>query len=132
LLRETTVQIYVVGFIKDLDDRGGFISRSAQAKAKSFLEKLASETGGKAYFPNDISELNNIARNISVELRTQYSIGYLPTNNRPDGTFRNIRVNVTDGPNREKRIAVTRSGRTAAAEGAPPSLQKTSSPRPNP
>ena len=115
LLRETDVQIYVVGFVKDLSAEKGFITKSKQGKAKSFLEKLASETGGKAYFPESVSQLNAIARDIASELRTQYSIGYLPTNDREDGTYRNIKVMVSDGPNSQKRIALTRTGRTAGA-----------------
>lgn len=123
LLRETDVQIYVVGFINDLSKEKGFITKSKQGKAKAFLERLASETGGKAYFPNDISELNGIAQSISSELRTQYSIGYLPSNDRPDGSFRNIKVTVDDGPGNQKRIAITRSGRTAGATGNAPGLK---------
>jgi Ca-activated chloride channel family protein len=124
LLTESNVQIYVVGFVKDLDDKGNFIQKSDQSKAKSFLQKLATETGGRAYFPNGVGELNGIAKEISSELRTQYSIGYLPTNDREDGTFRNIRVVVDEGPGKEKRIAVTRSGRTAGRADGSPTLQK--------
>ena len=125
LLRETDVQIYVVGFVKDLSTDKGFITKSKQGKAKAFLEKLATETGGKAYFPESVTQLNTIARDIASELRTQYSIGYLPTNDREDGTFRNIKVSVSDGPNGQKRIALTRSGRTAGgATAAPGSTQK--------
>jgi Ca-activated chloride channel family protein len=126
LLRETDVQIYVVGFVKDLSAEKGFITKSKQGKARSFLEKLASETGGKAYFPNSVSELSGIARDIASELRTQYSIGYLPTNDRNDGTFRNIKVLVDDGPNKQKRIALTRAGRVAdgAAGTSTPTIQK--------
>ena len=47
LLRESDVQIYVIGFVGDLDKEGGFISKSPQGKAKAFLERLATETGGK-------------------------------------------------------------------------------------
>ena len=127
LLRETDVQIYVIGFIGDLDKEGGFIGKSPQGKAKAFLERLAAETGGKVYFPSDTSELNGIATNIATELRTQYSIGYVPTNEKKDGTFRNIKVVVADGPNKQKRIAVTRTGRSATTEsnGAKPILQPT-------
>jgi Ca-activated chloride channel family protein len=124
LLAETNVQIYVVGFVKDLDDKSGFIRKSEQSKAKSFLQKLATETGGRAYFPDSVSQLNDIAREISTELRTQYSIGYLPTNDREDGTFRNIRVTVKDGPSSQKRIAITRTGRTAGRPDGSPTLQK--------
>lgn len=125
LLRETDVQIYVVGFVKELSSDRGFITKSPQGKAKAFLERLATETGGKAYFPSDVSELNGIAREIATELRTQYSIGYIPTNEKQDGTYRNIRVMIEDGPNKQKRIPITRAGRTADG-GTPttPTAQK--------
>jgi Ca-activated chloride channel homolog len=124
LLREIDVQIYVIGFISELSSEGGFITRSPQAKAKAFLERLAKETGGKAYFPKGVGELNGIARDISSELRTQYSIGYQPTDSSP-GTVRSIRVSVADGPNRERRIAITRTGIKATGDrNQPPSLQK--------
>jgi Ca-activated chloride channel family protein len=123
LLRETDVQIYVVGFVNELSKESGFISKSPQGKAKAFLERLAAETGGKAYFPSNVGELNTIAQDISSELRTQYSIGYIPSNDRNDGTFRNIKVTVEDGPNKQKRIAVTRAGRTADSESPAPALK---------
>lgn len=124
LLRESDVQIYVVGFVNELSKEGGFISKSPQAKSKAFLERLAKETGGKVYFPNSLSELNGIAQDIANELRTQYSIGYLPSNDKKDGTFRTIKVTVNDGPNKEKRIAITRTGRNAESESPTPTLQK--------
>lgn len=113
LLKEMDVQIYVIGFVTELDKEGGFISKSPQGKARSLLERMATETGGKVYFPSDTGELNGIAADISRELRTQYSIGYAPTNDKRDGGLRNIRVAVADGPNKQKRIAVTRTARTA-------------------
>ncbi len=126
MLRESDVQIYAVGFINELDKEGGLISKSPQRKAKAFLERLSSETGGKVYFPNNVSELNTIASDIASELRTQYILSYYPSNAERDGKFRNIKVNIADGPNSQKRIAVTRTGRVAEKEGnAPPSLQNT-------
>jgi Ca-activated chloride channel family protein len=116
LLRESDVQIYVVGFVNELSKEGGFISKSPQSKAKAFLERLATETGGKSYFPNSVSELNTIASDIASELRTQYLVSYYPTNNNKDGKYRNIKVVVNDGPNKQKRIAVTRTGRKASPE----------------
>ena len=115
LLRETDVQIFVVGFVSELSKEGGFITKSPQGKAKSFLERLATETGGKSYFPSSTAELNTIAQDIASELRTQYLVSYAPTNEAQDGTFRNIKVQIDDGPNKQKRIAVTRTGRTAGA-----------------
>jgi len=74
LLRESEVQIYVVGFLGDLSKEGGFIGKSPREKAKAFLQRIADESGGKTYFPADVSELSDIAKQISGELRTQYSI----------------------------------------------------------
>lgn len=122
LLKESDVQIFVVGFVKALSDDKGFISKSPQGKAKAFLERLATSTGGKSYFPASASEMTTISKDIASELRTQYSIGFIPSNDKKDGTYRNIRVNVTDGPNASKRIAITRAGRTAEKEGTPPKL----------
>lgn len=124
-LREADVQIFTVGFVNELSKDGGFISKSKQSKAKDFMERLAKETGGKSYFPNSINELNGIAQDIASELRTQYIVSYAPTNDKKDGTFRNIKVVVNDGPNKEKRIAVTRTGRSAVGDkNNAPALQR--------
>lgn len=132
LLRESDVQIYAVGFTSDLSKDGGFITKSPKGKAEAFLKRLAEETGGKAYFPQTTGELDTIARDIAAELRTQYVISYYPTNNEKDGKFRNIKVAVADGPNKQKRIAITRTGRSGATgnPGAKPTLQPGST-RPN-
>lgn len=123
-LKETDVQIFVIGFVNDLNKEGGFISKSDRSKAMDFLNRLAAETGGKSYFPNDIGELNGIAANIASELRTQYLISYQPTNDKQDGSIRSIKVAVGDGPSKQKRIAITRGSRKALAGNSAPSLQK--------
>ena len=124
LLRETNVQIYTIGFVERLDKEGGFIRDSEYKKARKLMTKLAEDTGGKSYFPKSLSELPSIAQDIAKELRTQYSIGYEPTNNRKDGSFRNIRVVVKDGPKKQKRIAITKTGRVATKENNQPQLKK--------
>lgn len=113
LLRDSSVQIYAIGFPNDLsrDLESNGVSR--YDKAKAFLIRLAEETGGKVYFPNSIDELPKIATEISGELRTQYMISYAPTNETPDGGFRKIKVEITEGADKEKRTAITRSGRNA-------------------
>ena len=126
LLRETDVQIYAIGFVNELDKSGGIIRKSDFKKAKNFLTRLSEETGGKAYFPNSLGELNGIATDIAKELRTQYLLSYEPTNPDKDGTFRNIKVTVNDGPNKQKRIAIARTGRVVEKEtnsNNPPSFQ---------
>src|SRR5437879_9386357 len=87
--------------------------KSSKEKAVALLNKIASETGGRVFYPQSISELPQIANEIVRDLRTQYVVSYDPTNKAHDGTFRAIKVVVADGPGQGKRIALTRSGRTA-------------------
>jgi len=112
-LREEDVQIYVIGFVNELDAEKGLIRKSPRDKAVTLINRIATETGGRAFFPQSISELPEVANQIVRDLRTQYVISYDPTNKAHDGSYRAIKVNVADAPGRDKRIALTRSGRTA-------------------
>ena len=120
-LRENDVQIYVIGFVNELDATGGLIRKSSKEKAVNLLTKLAEQTGGRAFFPNSTSELPQIAQEITKDLRTQYVVGYYPSNKARDGSFRAVRVQVADaGKKSDKRIAITRSGYTARRDGGGP------------
>lgn len=119
-LRESNVQIFVIGFVDELDKEGGFIRKSPREKAINLINRLASETGGRAFFPKSLSELPQIAEEITRDLRTQYVIGYSPTNKAHDGTYRSVRVVVANGPGGEKRIAVTRPGYIAPLDNGTP------------
>ena len=112
-LREEDVQIYVIGFVNELDKEAGFIRKSPREKAVGLINKLASETGGRAFFPESISELPQIANEIVRDMRTQYVIAYNPTNKTQDGSYRAIKVSVDQPSDSEKRIALTRNGRLA-------------------
>lgn len=111
-LREADVQIYPIGFVNDLSKDEGFIKKSPRDKAVKFLERLAQETGGKAYFPQSLDELPEIARSINSEIRTQYVLSYVPTNTAHDNTFRAVKVTINDDAKRGKRIPVTKPGYT--------------------
>ena len=125
-LREEDVQIYVIGFVNELSNEdGGIIKKSTRANAIKLLNRLATETGGKAFFPESLSELPEIANQITRDLRTQYVVSYTPTNNAQDGTYRAIRVQIADKGGRDKRIAITRPGRTALRGGPAPAAPKT-------
>lgn len=113
-LREIDVQIYLIGFINDLDKDSGLFKKSPKEKAESLLNKLAEETGGKAFYPKELSEVHAIAQQISTDLRTQYAIGYYPSNGTKDGTFRAVKVQVNSGTRR--LVARHRNGYTAARD----------------
>ncbi len=102
-LREEDVQIYVIGFVNELDKDAGFIRKSPRDKAIALINRLATETGGRAFYPQSLSELPQIAGEIVRDLRTKLR----------DGSFRTIKVAVDDASSRDKRIALTRNGRIA-------------------
>jgi Ca-activated chloride channel family protein len=123
-LREEDVQIYVIGFVNELDSDRGLIRKSSKDKAVGLLNRLATETGGRAFFPQSISELPQIANEIVRDLRTQYVISYDPQNKVHDGSYHPIKVMVNQPTSGDRRIALTRPGRTAttgstAAKPAP-------------
>jgi Ca-activated chloride channel family protein len=131
-LREEDVQIYVIGFVNELDKEGGLIHKSPRDKAINLINRLAKETGGRAFFPESLAELPQIADEIVRDLRTQYIVSYSPTNKARDGSYRAIRVSISDATGKDKRIALTRSGRIAGREGTsapikPPVTRNTNS-----
>src|SRR5437763_2285531 len=133
-LREEDVQIFVIGFVNELDADKGLIRKSPRDKAVTLLNKLASETGGHAFFPQSISELPQIANEIVRDLRTQYVISYDPTNKAHDGSYRAIKVLLDQPTGSDKLIALTRPGRTAPRPGATvsrPATKTTTSPANN-
>jgi Ca-activated chloride channel family protein len=120
-LREEDVQIFVIGFVNELDSDRGFVRKSPKDKAMALLSRIAGETGGRVFYPQSIAELPQVANEIVRDLRTQYVISYDPTNKAHDGTYRAIKVTVEQPSVSDKRIALTRSGRLAGREGGTPS-----------
>jgi Ca-activated chloride channel family protein len=131
-LREEDVQIFVIGFVNELDKDQGLIRKSPREKAVNLINKLASETGGRAFFPDSVADLPQIANEIIRDLRTQYVISYNPTNKVQDGSYRAIKVTVDQPANSDKRIALTRTGRLARKENQgnvrPPAVRMPTTP----
>jgi Ca-activated chloride channel family protein len=119
-LREDDVQIFVIGFVNELDAESGMIRKSPRDRAVSLLTRMATETGGRAFFPKSLSELPGIASEITRDMRTQFIVSYYPTNKEHDGTYRALKVSIIDPPGHEKRIAITRPGYTAVKTVAQP------------
>jgi VWFA-related protein len=79
----------------------------------SVARRLAEETGGRAIDVHNDKDLLKAFDEISEELRSEYSLGYYPTNSKLDGTYRKIRVDIS---NKEYK-ALTRKGYYAQQEG---------------
>jgi Ca-activated chloride channel family protein len=113
-LREFDVQLYMIGFPEEVAEDGGLFKRSPRKKAIELINKLTTESGGQAYFPRDLADLEPIAKKIGADLRSQYSIGYYPSNSKLDGSFRKLKVVLNDNKDYAVR---TRSGYYAPKEG---------------
>jgi Ca-activated chloride channel family protein len=85
-----------------------------QKTGKVALQKMADETGGRAFFPKTLEELAVKFQDIGTELRSQYAIAYQPSNNLSDGTYRRIRIDVA---NKEYLARPARPGYTAPRPG---------------
>jgi VWFA-related protein len=76
-------------------------------------KKLAEETGGRSLDVHSSKDLLKAFDEISEELRTEYSLGYYPSNTKLDGTYRKVRVEVTNKDDK----ALTRKGYYAKTAG---------------
>ncbi|HKY04755.1 MAG TPA: VWA domain-containing protein [Blastocatellia bacterium] len=74
--------------------------------ARSQLEQMAELTGGQMYKAKRSKDLSKVYGEIAAALRTIYSVGYYPTNQERDGTFRRVRVKL----NRPDAVIRTRKG----------------------
>ncbi len=104
--QQSEVLIYTIGLLNE-EDRG------AARRAERALKTISEASGGLAYFPKELTDVNQLALDVAHEIRNQYILGYTPSNTAMDGSYRQIRVTV-DGPNRP--VARTRTGYYATAE----------------
>ena len=82
------------------------------------LHQLAKATGGEAFLPGSVKEIFPICRQIARDIRNQYSIAYLPTNGKRDGTYRVIQVHAGT-PDRGRLLVRTRAGYYAPVKPQP-------------
>jgi Ca-activated chloride channel family protein len=109
LLRENDVQVFVIGIVTKLDNDRGFLRPSPREDAEKLLNRVATETGGRVFFPKNMSELIEAEAQILHDLHTQYVVGYVSSNN-PKDYFRKVTITVSEVPGREKLTAITRPG----------------------
>lgn len=89
LMKETDVTTYAVGIVDGAD-----ISSTIGMQGQAFLDEITSASGGKSFYPTTDIEMDEIFERIAVELRHQYSIGYVPKDFTPDGKWRKVKVKV--------------------------------------
>jgi Ca-activated chloride channel homolog len=75
--------IYTIGI---LGDEPGI------KRAKRALQSLSDQTGGVAFFPKDLMEVDEISQEVARDIRNQYTLTYKPTNPRSNGGYRKVKV----------------------------------------
>jgi Ca-activated chloride channel homolog len=104
--QQNGVIIYSIGLLSDDEPHEA-------ERAKRALDALTFATGGQVWYPQELSEVDGIAHEVAHEIRSQYILGYTPTNLAQDGTFRRIRVTLNAPGDPTVR---TRSGYYASVE----------------
>lgn len=96
----------------------GILGGEGHAKrAKRALQEIAEDTGGVAFFPRDVSEVDSISRQVAHDIRNQYTIGYRPTRPKTDGGYRTVKVEARAKGHGKLQVR-TRSGYYAGQERA--------------
>ncbi|HKA02148.1 MAG TPA: VWA domain-containing protein [Candidatus Solibacter sp.] len=106
--QQSETLVYGVGLL-------GEEERREAARATRALKSLSDATGGAAFFPKELTEVDKIAHQVAHDIRNQYTIQYSPSNTAMDGTYRQIKITVKAPGNPTVR---TRSG-YYATEQAP-------------
>ncbi|MGA7921739.1 MAG: VWA domain-containing protein [Candidatus Acidiferrales bacterium] len=104
---ESNAVIYAIGVFSD-DDRKN--NKKMIRKSKKDLTTLAEATGGLAFFPEHLEDVDPVCVQVARDIRNQYTIGYYPTNTAKDGTFRGVKVDLISSKGPGKLTVRTRTG----------------------
>ena len=87
----------VINYSVAIIDRSFYWGHTMGFGGDSVLKKLSDDTGGSVLEVNRAKDTSAAFQQIARELRTQYLLGYTPTNTKHDGSYRKIRVQVNNG-----------------------------------
>ena len=118
--QQSEVLVFTIGLLNEEQKR-------ERKRARRALDALTKASGGLAYYPEEVTSVEEIAIKVAHEIRNQYVIAYSPSNQELDGSYRRIQVKVKG---QGKPIARTRSGYYASpvAQMSPSSLTKVDTP----
>lgn len=94
--------VYTIGILGD-EERG------AAKRAKRALRLISEQTGGVSFFPESLSEVDAISKQVAHDIRNQYTIMYKPTNPQSHGGFRTVRVEARSPGHKHLQVR-TRTG----------------------
>jgi Ca-activated chloride channel family protein len=108
LQAENGPTVYAIGILGDEEH---------PKRARRALQVIAERTGGIAFFPKTLDEVDEISRSVAHDIRNQYTIGYKPTTPKNQGGYRTVRVDAKS-KSYGKLVVRTRSGYYAGGEPA--------------
>ena len=97
LLKASDVTMYVIGALEHQ-------LPSLKDQQRMVLLQMAQATGGQAFFPTSVRQLDEVYAKVLAEIRAQYTIGYLSTNARTDGSWRKVDVRLVRKDDRGLRV----------------------------
>ncbi len=106
-VQESEVQVHVVAFLdSELSSDGGFfgIFKSEREKITKGITDIAENSGGKAIFPEEMDDLKTAFTSIAHDLRSQYRLGYVSSNQNLDGSWRRVDVQVAGAKEKGLRV----------------------------
>jgi Ca-activated chloride channel family protein len=87
LLKASDVTVYAIG---ELEHQ----STTVKSQQRMILQQIADVSGGRAFFPTAGKELDSVYEKVLGEIRAQYTLGYVSTNEKTDGKWRKFEVRV--------------------------------------
>lgn len=107
--------IYAIGVfsVEDRKSEGRMVRHSVKT-----LTELAQATGGRAYFPQTLDQVTPVCEQVARDIRNQYTLGYYPSNEARDGTFRSVQVKLIAPKGMKHLVVRTRVGYYAPSASA--------------
>ncbi len=102
LLKGSDVTLYTIGYLENQ-------SSSVRTQQQTQLQRMAQITGGQAFFPSSIKELDKIYEKIQREIAARYTIGFVSTDTRKDGEWRKVEIKLKRQDLKNARLR-TRTG----------------------
>jgi Ca-activated chloride channel family protein len=97
LLKASDVTVYAVGVVPPNPTQVTMANMAV-------MNRIAETSGGEAYFPSSINQLDDAYQKILNQIKAQYSIGYVSTNTRTDGAWRKVDIRVVAKDDRGYRV----------------------------
>jgi len=101
LVKASDVTIYAIGVFDVTAAR-------VRGEERMVLQQIAEATGGKVFFPPSAKELDRVYEQVVAEIRAQYTLGYLSTNPKSDGSWRKIDIKIARPEAKDLRIRARR------------------------